>query len=93
MQGGPRPLSFPTATAAKGVKCQHFPDQGEGREKRRASYRWILRPVVSRHHPVETDTRTLNDGKQDTATDGRVPGGLPASTDCECSSSEETGND
>ena len=87
-------MSFPTATAVEtGDPLASFGTKGKDGSKREASYRWILRPVVSRHHPVETNTGTLNDGKQDAATDGRISCSLPASTDGEGSSSEETGND
>jgi hypothetical protein len=45
------------------------------------------------HHPLETDSDTLDDGQQDGAADGAVADGFGASTHGERATGEETGDD
>jgi hypothetical protein len=53
--------------------------------------RWgHLELCVLGHHPLETNTDTLDDGEQDGAADGTVADGFGSSTDGERTTSEET---
>lgn len=45
------------------------------------------------HHLAEADTDTLDDGQQDSATDGAVAGSLVTTTDGQRATGEEAGND
>lgn len=49
-----------------------------------------LELCVVRHHPLETNTNTLNNCKEDGAHDGGVTGGLDTTTDGEGTTGEET---
>ena len=56
--------------------------------------RWgHLQLGVLGHHPLETDSDTLDDGEQDCAADGAVADGFGTSTNGERTTSEETGDD
>ena len=59
-----------------------------------AGRRWgHLQLGVLGHHPLETDSDTLDDGEQDCAADGAVADGFGTSTNGERTTSEETGDD
>ena len=63
---------------------------GVFRRRRRLGHFELRR---SRQHLGETDTDTLNDGKQNGTANGTVARGLVATSDGESTTSEETGND
>ena len=60
---------------------------------RSLSGRTHLQLCVVRHHPLETNTDTLNDSQENGAHNGGVPRSLDTTTNSQRTTSEETSDD